>query len=81
MVRSLYNLGNKLIILMDFWSRMGMTINTKKMKVIIIKSNNITYNTFIYEKNNLEEVLSYNYLKINIHHKLNWNYNIEKMIN
>jgi hypothetical protein len=29
----------------------------------------------------LEEVPSYKYLGIDIHHKLNWNYSIEKMIN
>ena len=34
------------------------TINTDKTKVMIIKSNNITYDTFIYENNNLEEVTS-----------------------
>ena len=36
---------------------------------------------FIYDNRNLEEVTSYKYLKIDIHHKLNWNYNIEKTIN
>jgi hypothetical protein len=35
-----------------------MTINIDKMKVMIIKSKNITYNTFIYDNNNLEEVPS-----------------------
>jgi hypothetical protein len=48
---------------------------------MIIKSKNITYDTFLYDNNNLEEVPSYKYLRINIHHKLNWNYSIEKMIN
>ena len=28
-----------------------------------------------------EEVTSYKYLKVDVHHKLNSNYNIEKMIN
>jgi hypothetical protein len=55
-------------------------INTNKTKVMIIKSNNITYDTFVYKKNNLEEVTSYKYLGINIHHKINWNYSIEKRI-
>ena len=32
-------------------------------------------------KSNLEEVYSYKYLGIDIHHKLNWNYSIEKRIN
>jgi hypothetical protein len=57
-----------------------MIVNINKMKVMIIKSKNITYDTFIYENNNLEEVSSYKYLEIDIHQKLNWNYNIEKMI-
>jgi hypothetical protein len=59
---------------------MGMTVNTDKTKVMIIKSNKITYDTFIYDNNNLEEVTSYKYLRIDIHHKLNWNYSIEKLI-
>ena len=35
----------------------------------------------MYHNSNLEEVSSYKYLGIDIHHKLNWNYSIEKMIN
>jgi hypothetical protein len=46
---------------------------------MIIKSNKIPYDT-VYDNNNLEEVTSYKYLGIDIHHKLNWNYNIEKRI-
>jgi hypothetical protein len=80
MERSPNDLGKKLRILKDFCSNMGMTINTNKTKVMIIKSNKTTYDTFIYDNNNLEEVTSYKYLGINIHHKLNWNYSIEKMI-
>jgi hypothetical protein len=34
----------------------------------------------ILHNNNLEEVTSYKYLGIDIHHKLNWNYSIEKRI-
>jgi hypothetical protein len=59
---------------------MGMTLNADKTKVMIIKSNKILYDTFLYENNNLEEVTSYKYLGIDIHHKLNWNYNIKKRI-
>ena len=59
---------------------MGMIVNIDKTKVMIIKSNNIPYDTFIYDNNNLEEVTSYNNLVIHIHHKLNWNYSIEKKI-
>jgi hypothetical protein len=47
---------------------------------MIIKSNKISYDTFIYDNNNFEEVTSYKYLRIDIHHKLNWNYSIEKNI-
>ena len=56
-----------------------MTINTGETKVMIIKSKKITYYTFVYDNNNLEKVTSYKYLGSDIHHKLNWNYNIEKI--
>jgi len=58
-----------------------MTVNTNKTKVMIIKSKKDTYANFMYDNNNLEEVSSYKYLGIDIHHKLNWNYSIEKRIN
>jgi hypothetical protein len=79
MARSPRDLENKPRILKDFFSNMGMTVNTDKTKVMIIKSNKISYDTFVYE-NNLEEVTSYKYLGTDIHHKLNWNYIIEKRI-
>jgi hypothetical protein len=66
-----HDLGKKLRILKDFCSNMGMTFNTNKTKVMIIKSNNITYDTCVYDNNNLEEVPSYKYIEINIYHKLN----------
>ena len=47
---------------------------------MIIKSNKISYDTFVYENNNLEEVTSYKCLGIDIHNKLNWNYSTEKRI-
>jgi hypothetical protein len=80
MARSTHDLENQLRILKDFFSNMGMTVNTNKTKVMIIKSNKIPYDTFVYENNILEEVTSYKYLGIDIHHKLNWNYSIEKRI-
>jgi hypothetical protein len=80
MERSPHDLENQLRILKDFFSNMGMTVNTDKNKVMIIKSNKIPYDTLVYENNNLEEVTSYKYLGIDIHHKLNWNYSIEKRI-
>ena len=75
------DLDKQLRLLKDFCSTMGMTVNTDKTKVMIIKSKKDTYANFMYEKNNLEEVYSYKYLGFDIHHKLNWNYNIEKRIN
>jgi hypothetical protein len=81
MEKSPYDLGKQLITLKDFFSSMGMTVNTDKTKVMIIKSKRITYDTFVYDNNSLEEVPSYKYLGIDIHHKLNWNYSIEKRIN
>ena len=45
---------------------------------MIIKFKKVTYANFVYDNRNLEDVSSYKYLGIDIHHKLNWNYNIEK---
>jgi hypothetical protein len=78
--RSPHDLENLLRILKYFCSNMGMIVNTDKTKVMIIKSIKIPYDTFVYDNNNLEVVTSYKYLGIDIHHKLNWNYSIEKMI-
>jgi hypothetical protein len=74
------DLENKLRILKDSFFNMGRMVNTNKTKVMIIKSNNITYETSVYENKNLEEVTSYTYLGIDIRHKLKWNYRIEKRI-
>ena len=48
---------------------------------MIIISKKDTYANFIYDNTILEEVTSYKYLGIDIHHKLKWKYNIEKRIN
>jgi hypothetical protein len=80
MTRILYDLSKQLTIL-EFLSSMGMTMNIDKTKFMIIKSKNITNDTFIYDNNNLEEVSSYKYLRIDIHYKLNLNYCIEKRVN
>ena len=45
---------------------------------MIIKSKKDTYANFGYENIKLEEVYSYKYLGIDIHHKLNLNYSIKK---
>ena len=50
---------------------MGMSVNANKTKVLIIKSKKDTYVNFVYDNSNLEEVSSYKYLWIDIHHKLN----------
>jgi hypothetical protein len=71
MTRSPHDLENQLRILKDFFSNMGMIVTIDKTKVMIIKSNKIHYDTFVYGNNNLEEVTSYKYLGIDIHHKLN----------
>jgi hypothetical protein len=78
--RSSHDLENQLRIVKDFFFNMGMIDNTDNTKVMIIKSNKITYDTFVYENNKFKEVTSYKYLGIDIHHKLNWNYSIEKRI-
>jgi hypothetical protein len=80
MVRIPYYLGKKLIFLKYLCSNKSLTVNTKKTKFMIVKSNKMNYDTFIYHNNNLEEVNSYKYLGIDIHQNLNWNYIIEKMI-
>jgi hypothetical protein len=71
MATSPHDLGKQIRILKDFFSNMSMIINTGKTKVMIIKFNKTTYDTFVYDNNNMEEVTSYKYLEINIHHKLN----------
>ena len=65
------DLDKQLRLIKDFCSTMGMTVNTDKTKVMIIKSKKETYANFVYENRNLEEVSSYKYLAIDIHHKLN----------
>jgi hypothetical protein len=80
MARSPHDLENQVRILKDFCSNMGMTVNTDNSKVMITNSNKIPYDTFVYENDNLKELISYKYLGNDIHHKLNWNYSIEKRI-
>ena len=75
------DLDKQLRILKYFCFNMGRTINTNKTKIMIIKSKKDTYAKFIYDNRNIEEVTSYKYFKIDIHHKLNWNYSIEKRTN
>ena len=75
MIRCPFDLDKQLRILNGFCSSMGIIVNIDKTKVMIIKSKKDTYANFI-----LEEVTSYKYLGVDIHHKLKWNYSIEKRI-
>ena len=63
MVRSPYDLDKQLKILKNFCSSKGIIVNIGKTKVVIIKSQKITYDNFMYENNNLEEVTSCKYLE------------------
>lgn len=64
MARCLINFDEQLRILKDFFSSMGMIVNTNKIKVMIIESMKVTC---------AEEVYFYKYFEIDIHHKLKWN--------
>ena len=48
---------------------------------MIIKSKKDTYANLMYDNNSLDEVNSFKYLYIDLSHRLNYNYNIEKRIN
>ena len=71
MERCLFDIDILLRILMYFFSNLGVTDNINKTKVMIIKSNKVTPTDFFYEYIVLEEVYSYKYIEIGIHHKLN----------
>jgi len=51
------HLDKKLRLLKDFYSTMGMTVDTDKTKVMIIKSKKDTYANFIYDNNNLRKCI------------------------
>ena len=44
-----FDLDKQLQILKVFFSNMGMTVNTDKTKIMIIKSKKDTYENFIYD--------------------------------
>ena len=56
MARRPSDLDKKLSILKYFFSKMGITVNVDKTKIMIIKSKKDTYANFIYDNRNLEEV-------------------------
>ena len=68
-------------ILKDLCSGMGMPVNIAKTKILLIKSIKFTFTHFLYDNRNLEKTTPYTYLGIDIHDKLNQNYNIEKRNN
>jgi len=76
MTRWPYDIEKQLRIIQYLCTNMGMTINTYKTKVMIIKSNKGTYDNVKYENRNFEEVNSYKYIGIHFHHTLNYKYNI-----
>jgi len=59
LTRCPFDFDKQLILLNDFFSTMGMIVNTDKTKVMIIKSKKDTYANFMYDNSNLEEVSSY----------------------
>jgi hypothetical protein len=64
MENSLNNPGKKLIILKDFFFNMGMTVNTKKTKVLIIKYKMITYDSFFMTRISWRKFLHTNILEL-----------------
>jgi hypothetical protein len=58
------NPGKKLIILKDFFFNMGMTVNTKKTKVLIIKYKMITYDYFFMTRISWRKFLHKNILEL-----------------
>ena len=58
MARCPLDLNKQLRLLKYFFSNMGMTVNTNKTKIMIIKSKKGTYANFIYDNINLETVNS-----------------------
>jgi hypothetical protein len=57
-MRSPCDFQKELRFLKDLYSDKGMIVNNDKTKFMTIKSKNITYDTFLYDNNNLEEVTS-----------------------
>ena len=53
------DLDKQLRLLKDFCSTMGMTVNTDKIKVMVLKSKIDSYTNFVYDNRKLEKVYSY----------------------
>jgi hypothetical protein len=77
MERCPYVLDKQLKVLKDFYSTTSMLVKIDETKVIIIKSKKTTYAIFLYD-NKLEEVTSYKYLEVDLHHKINCGHIIVK---
>jgi len=71
LARSRDDLEKQLKNLHVYFSKMGMTANTDKTKVMMIKSKKITHDSFVYDNHFLEQVYSYKYLGIDFPHQLN----------
>lgn len=67
------DLDKELTTLYDYCSKMGMTVNTNKTKIMITKSKMITHGNFLYYRKSLEHVSSYKSLGTYIPYQLNWN--------
>lgn len=59
---------------------MDMIVNTNKVKLMIVKSKNIIYDTFIYDNNYLEQVLSLKYFGIEMFNMIVNTKNMKVMI-
>ena len=57
---------------------MHMIVNTRKIKLIIINNQNISYANFMYDNNIWEDVNSYKFMSFDIHQKINLIYIIDK---
>ena len=60
MARYPSDLDKQLRLLKDFFSTMGMIVNTDKTKFMIIKSKKDTYANFLYDNSNLGKCLPTN---------------------
>lgn len=71
MVMSPYDLKKQRRIIWVLGCSPCFIMNINKMKVMMTKSEKISYDTFLYSNNNFEDVPSYKCLGIDIHHMLN----------
>lgn len=70
MVRYPYDLDKQLRFFKDFALVWVWLLTFTKTKVMIIKSKMITNTNFVYDNTSLEEMTSYKYIWLDLHHKL-----------